>query len=373
MYDHYYGHYYYRGSYVDYYTPAYYYRPAFYGWAYNPWPQPVPYAWGWGGNPWVGYYGPAYFAPYPVYSSPAFWLTDYLISVSLASAFEAQQQLAAAQAAQGLPPDAAGISPQVKDLISAEVQRQIALENAEAQAAQANPAAVPDPASSSVQRMLTDKVQHIFIVGHDLDVVNASGGECAISQGDALQLAGPPPPDSPAASLIVLSSKGGVECRRSETVQVQITDLQEMQNHMRQTIDNGMGEMQKTKGLPALPSSAAGEPLKATFVSTAPPPETNVGGQLDQQVQAADIAEKQTLAAVPSNNGQQVAAMDPQPASLVPPPPVTPVKIELGQSIDDVTGALGTPLSVADLGSKKIYVYKDMKITFKDGKVSGVQ
>jgi len=26
-----------------------------------------------------------------------------------------------------------------------------------------------------------------------------------------------------------------------------------------------------------------------------------------------------------------------------------------------------------DLGAKKLYVYKDMKITFKDGKVSDVQ
>src|SRR6202035_5020983 len=55
-----------------------YYRPAYYGWAYNPWPAPVYYGWGWGGAPWYGYYG-GYFAPYPVYPSAAFWLTDYLI------------------------------------------------------------------------------------------------------------------------------------------------------------------------------------------------------------------------------------------------------------------------------------------------------
>jgi len=30
-------------------------------------------------------------------------------------------------------------------------------------------------------------------------------------------------------------------------------------------------------------------------------------------------------------------------------------------------------LKIVNLGAKKIYVYKDMKVTFKDGKVSDVQ
>ena len=34
---------------------------------------------------------------------------------------------------------------------------------------------------------------------------------------------------------------------------------------------------------------------------------------------------------------------------------------------------MGTPTRIVNLGPKKIYVYKDMKITFKDGKVSDVQ
>jgi hypothetical protein len=186
-YDHYYGHYYYRGAYVDYYTPAYYYRPAFYGWAYNPWVTPVSYAWGWGGNPWYGYYG-YYFTPYPVYPSASLWLTDYMISTTLPAAYQAQvdANIAAQQTAAA---DAAALTPAVKDMIAAEVQRQIALENAEAQTAQT---AVPDPASTSVQRMLTDGVQHIFVAGRALDVVDAGGTECAVSSGDALQLTGAP-------------------------------------------------------------------------------------------------------------------------------------------------------------------------------------
>ena len=73
------------------YTPAFYYPPAYYGWAYNPWVVPVVYpvaAWGWGAAPWYGYYG-AYFAPYPVYPSAAYWLADYLVAASLANAYAA--------------------------------------------------------------------------------------------------------------------------------------------------------------------------------------------------------------------------------------------------------------------------------------------
>jgi hypothetical protein len=372
-YDHYYGRYYYHGAYMNYYTPGFYYRPAFYGWAYNPWVAPVPYAWGWGGNPWYGYYG-YYFTPYPAYASASLWLTDYMISVSLAAAYQNAQE-AAAQAAQGgPPPNAAPLTPDVKEMISEEVKRQIALENAESQSAQT---ATPDPASSSVQRMLTDSVRHVFLVGHELDVVNSAGAECAVSQGDALQLVGPPPPDSPTASLLVLSSKGGIECPKNETVSVQITDLQEMQNHMRETIDAGMGELQTKQGsgnLPTMPIAAKGEPVKASFMTDAPPPDPNVATELSQQYNQGLTAEQQALAGTPQQAGATTSASSaPAPAPAPAPPPAEPTQIALGQSIDDVTAALGTPVRIVDLTTKKIYVYKDLKITFKSGKVSEVQ
>ncbi|GGH00501.1 hypothetical protein [Silvibacterium dinghuense] len=47
--------------------------------------------------------------------------------------------------------------------------------------------------------------------------------------------------------------------------------------------------------------------------------------------------------------------------------------ISLGQSIDQVTGVMGQPQQIVDLGSKKIYKYPDMKVVFVDGKVSDVQ
>jgi hypothetical protein len=40
---------------------------------------------------------------------------------------------------------------------------------------------------------------------------------------------------------------------------------------------------------------------------------------------------------------------------------------------DQVEAALGKPDKKVTLGPKQIYIYKDMKVTFKDGKVSDVQ
>jgi hypothetical protein len=50
-----------------------------------------------------------------------------------------------------------------------------------------------------------------------------------------------------------------------------------------------------------------------------------------------------------------------------------PVSIALGQTVDQVVAAMGQPKSVVDLGTKKIYVYPDVKVTFRAGKVSDVQ
>jgi hypothetical protein len=45
----------------------------------------------------------------------------------------------------------------------------------------------------------------------------------------------------------------------------------------------------------------------------------------------------------------------------------------LGQTIDEVVAVFGQPEKIVNLGSKQIYVYKDLKVTFVKGKVSDVQ
>ncbi len=54
-------------------------------------------------------------------------------------------------------------------------------------------------------------------------------------------------------------------------------------------------------------------------------------------------------------------------------PPPEPQQIEKGQTPDQVKAAIGTPDKIVNLGAKQIYVYKDIKVTFINGKVSDVQ
>jgi len=71
----------------------------------------------------------------------------------------------------------------------------------------------------------------------------------------------------------------------------------------------------------------------------------------------------------------------PRPAPAVapapPPPPPAPAgpppTVSIGESSTQVLQALGMPLQMVDLGKKKTYIYKNMKIIFVDDKVSDVQ
>jgi len=66
-----------------------------------------------------------------------------------------------------------------------------------------------------------------------------------------------------------------------------------------------------------------------------------------------------------NGGGQQQAAP--------PEPPKETQTIDKGQTEEQVVGILGKPDKIVNLGAKKLYIYKDMKITFIGGKVSDVQ
>lgn len=66
-------------------------------------------------------------------------------------------------------------------------------------------------------------------------------------------------------------------------------------------------------------------------------------------------------------------------APIAPPPPpadepaAPPKTISLGQTKDEITANFGQPAKIVKLGTKEIYYYKDLKVTFVAGKVSDVQ
>jgi len=82
----------------------------------------------------------------------------------------------------------------------------------------------------------------------------------------------------------------------------------------------------------------------------------------DQQAQGGD----------PGQQGNQQASQ-PAPAQQQQEQQAEPQTIQLGMSPDQVQGALGKPEKIFNLGAKQIFVYKDVKVTFLNGKVSDVQ
>jgi hypothetical protein len=273
-----------RGYAYNYYVPRYYYSPGWYGWCASPW-TPVSYSWGWDVSPWYGYYG-WYFNPYPVYSSPAFWLTDYLIAASLQAAYERQLEANAMVAPQvEAAPAQAALSPETKQLIADEVARQIAAQQAQAQQPAAAAAA---PQAAGGEPPALDPNQRVFVVSSAMNV-NVNGSDCSLSPGDIVYRTGDSPGDDGKVGVNILSSKSG-ECAANSPTAIEVATLQEMHNHFREQLSTGMEELAKKQGNGLPQGPAAGAQPVAEGTATADPEAQKM---LAEQSQAADATESQ--------------------------------------------------------------------------------
>ena len=317
---------YYYGGYPYYgYAPSYYYGPAYYGWAYNPWPAPVYYNWGWGGAPWYGYYG-AYYQPYPVYPYASLWLADFLISASLQSAYA--EQAAAAEGGELVPPQFGQESSEViaslwssdpliagnlasaygsrsylmkaaapaagggSSQMSAEVKQAIADEMKKEVAAEKEAAANKGKASSKSGEQVPaalDPNTRYFVVSTSLDVTTSEEVECSLTPGDVVYRTGDTPDEDKMVDATVKSTKKD-DCALGATVGVDVSDLQEMHNNLRQTMDQGLKKLADNNGKNGLP--AAPDTKTSQGEVPAPTPDSNVKDDIQQTQKEADAAEK---------------------------------------------------------------------------------
>ena len=104
--------------------------------------------------------------------------------------------------------------------------------------------------------------------------------------------------------------------------------------------------------------------LVGEVVTVAPSDDKDKGDQAAKSEQPAQPAQSATPAPAPIQ-------------AIAPPPPPTdapPPSIAIGQTKDMVVAGFGQPVRTAKLaGTKEIYFYKDMKVTFTNGKVSNVE
>jgi hypothetical protein len=111
---------------------------------------------------------------------------------------------------------------------------------------------------------------------------------------------------------------------------------------------------------------------KGTLANTSPSQvEDTIAGLLALDDSAGDQGGGQQGGNNNDQQGNNQGAGQGQAQAQQPPPP--PQQIEKGQTIDQVVTAIGQPDKIVNLGTKQIYVYKDIKVTFLNGKVSDVQ
>jgi hypothetical protein len=75
----------------------------------------------------------------------------------------------------------------------------------------------------------------------------------------------------------------------------------------------------------------------------------------------------------PAQSAAPAPAPAPLPEIAPPPPPADAPTISIGQTKAQVTATFGPPTKTAKVGVKETYYYKDMKVTFTNGKVSDVE
>ena len=222
----------------------------------------------------------------------------------------------------------------MKNLISAEVQRQIALENPKLRPAEGRRR---DPASSGIQRMLTrQRSARLYSRqgprrgGHRRNGMRRQRRRRAA-------LTNRPRPMQMRPTLACSPARAARNARKGDNVSVALADLQDMQNHMRETIGAGWVNCKPNKARVASRASAIRQ--------RAAPEKTDIGlmrrrriptasTQINQQWGEADKAEQRSSG--PSRDGCGPGPCAYRGARR------TSANIALGQTIDQVTGAART-------------------------------
>ena len=286
-------------------VPAVRYPAVYYTWALAAWPRPVVYAWGWQVQPWYPMYG-SLFTPYPVYTSPDLWMTDYIIAQSMQTAYQAQTAAPPAEpsplgalaapaadssvvapaaepgdAAPAAPPsDApqatqssdtpaapAGMPPAITPQVKAQLNAQIKVQLRERQAAAATPATLT---TQSIPPAL--KPNHVFFqVVQPLDVPSGPDRHCSLSPNDYIKRTGGMSNDDWMIPVEVELS-GSSDCPQGLQTRIGLNDLNAMENEQEAQVMQAMQAASKSMGPNGPPSGPAAHPALIADGSAAPDP-----------------------------------------------------------------------------------------------------
>jgi hypothetical protein len=286
-------------------VPAVRYPAVYYSWALAAWPRPIIYTWGWQVQPWYPTYG-ALFTPYPVYTSPDLWMTDYIIAQSMQTAYQAQGAAAAAEAsppevpAAPAPESGVGALAQPSDLTPAQqpVDEPAAPQSGDQQSA---PVAMPPAITPQVKAQLNAQIKvqlreqqvaaatpavlttqstppalrpnHVFFqVVEPLDVPSATpNGHCTLGPSDYIKRTGPMSNDDWKIPVVVELSRP-LDCPEGLQTRIGLNDLNAMENEQEAQVMQAMQAASKNMGPNGPPSGPGTRPTLIANGSAAPDP-----------------------------------------------------------------------------------------------------
>jgi hypothetical protein len=275
-------------------VPAVRYPGAYYAWALAAWPHPVSYTWGWQVQPWYPMYG-SLFTPYPVYTSPDLWMTDYIIAQNMQTAYQAQPLAPAIQPApQGAPaapasdssvampaaqPSDAAAAPQPSEVppapqssgtpaapvalppaitpqVKAQLTAQIKVQLQEQQAAAAMPLTLTTQSTPPALRP-----NHVFFqVVQPLDVPSGTANaHCSLSANDYIKRTGGMSNDDWMIPVVVELSRAP-DCPEGLRTRIGLNDLNAMENEQEAQVMEAMQAASKSMGPNGPPSGPGAHP-----------------------------------------------------------------------------------------------------------------
>ena len=295
-----------RGFAYEAFVPAVRYPAVYYAWALGAWPRPVTYTWSWQVQPWYPIYGPL-FTPYPVYTSPDMWMTDYIIAGSMQRAYQAQSGASEVASPPGVAPaasapdssaaapadqssDAAsapqpsgapsapqssdtpsapvGMPPPITPQVKAELNAQIKVQLREQQAAAATPLTLTTGSTPPALRS-----SHVFFqVVQPLDVPSgAANGYCSLSANDYIKRTGGMSNDDWMIPVVVELS-GPADCPQGLETRIGLNDLNAMENEQEAQVMEAIQAASKSMGPNGPPRGPGVHPTLIADGNAAPDP-----------------------------------------------------------------------------------------------------
>ena len=129
----------------------------------------------------------------------------------------------------------------------------------------------------------------------------AEGEECGLTDGDVVERISDKPDDDQNVTVKVVAANKQ-DCAVGKEGPLAMDDMQEMYNHFREQLKDGMGDLAKKQGYNGLPKS----PDTKTTAGDVPPPEPDKTAEkaLKEQAASADQTEAEVKQEAGSGGGK---------------------------------------------------------------------